>query len=362
MKDGKVLVGVIGSGFARTSHLPGFRACAGAEVLAICSGTRSNAEAAAQQYCIPHVVSDYEEMMLIEELDLIDVVTPPYLHHPMVMAALEAGKHVLCEKPMAMNSREAEAMYEKAEDAGVVHLIDHELRFNPTRKRMKDLIDDGYIGRLRNVALATISNSGRDAYSRRWSWWYQQEKGGGMMGANGSHQIDQLRWWFGDIDSVCGRVLTFVKDRAMPASCEMRPVTTDDFNSFLMRFTNGAEGMVFLTSVACHTRGSRIEAFGDEGSLILEGDKLRGAQKGQDEFEDLSVPDPAESLDGILPNIWSRSFVHLAQHMIDAIRLGKKVDEGATFYDGMRCQQVMDAVRASCEQGRWAATDAASLT
>jgi len=160
LEKNRILVGVIGAGFGQVGHIPGFKACPDADVLAVCDKVPEIAEAAAQKFDIPHVFTDYHEMLQMEGLDLVSVATPPFLHHPMVMAVLEAGKHVLCEKPMALNTMEAQEMYGRAEEAGVVHLIDHELRFNPTRMRMKELIDDGFIGCLRHVMLTTVTNSG----------------------------------------------------------------------------------------------------------------------------------------------------------------------------------------------------------
>jgi len=354
MKKDKVLVGVIGTGFGQSAQIPGFKVCPAAEVVAICSRRSERAEAVARKFDIPYAFTDYHQMVQMEELDLVSVVTPTYLHYPMIMAALEAGKHVLCEKPMALNTMEAQEMCQRAEAAGLVHVIDHELRFNPTRMRMKELIDDEFIGCLRHVMITSVSNFHTDPFSSPWSWWSQQDKGGGRLGADGSHQIDQLRWWFGEIEGVFGRGRTFVKERKLPDSSEMRPVETDDFTSLLIHFANGAEGLLSLSSVASHGRGSRVEAYGDEGSLILDEEgRLWGARKGEEDFEDLSVHDPLASVEGISKNVWARSFVHLARYLVEVIRTGGVVQRGATFYDGMRCQEVMDAARRSWEQEVW---------
>ena len=354
MNKDKVLVGVIGAGFGQVGHIPGFKACSDAEVVAICDKVQGIAAGAAQKFDIPYVFTDYREMVQMEELDLVSVATPPYLHHPMVMAALEAGKHVLCEKPMALDAAEAREMYQKAEKAGVVHLVDHELRFNPTRMWMKELIDDGFIGQLRHVLLTTVTNFQTDPFSSPWNWWSQRDKGGGRLGADGSHQIDQLRWWFGEIEGVFGRGRTFMKERKLPGSLEMRPVETDDFTSLLIHFAIGAEGTLSISSVASHVRGNRVEAYGDEGSLILDEEgRLWGARKGEEDFKDLSVPDPLASTEGVFKNVWTRSFAHQARYLMDVIRTGGVVERGATFYDGMRCQEVMDAARESWEQEMW---------
>lgn len=354
MKKNKVLVGVIGAGFGQIGHMPGFKECSDAELVAVCDKVPELAESAARKFDVPHVFTDYHEMLQMEQLDLVSVATPPFLHHSMVMAAVKAGKSVLCEKPMALNTAEALEMYQEAEKAAVVHLVDHELRFNPTRVRMKELIDDGFIGRLRHVNLTTVTSFQTDPFSSPWNWWSQRDKGGGRLGADGSHQIDQLRWWFGEIEGVFSRGRTFVTERKLPDSSEMRPVETDDFASLLIRFASGAEGVICISSVASHVRGNRVEAFGDEGSLILDAEgRLWGARKGETDFKDLSVVDPLASPEGVFKNVWTRSFAHQARYMVDVIRTGGVVERGATFYDGVRCQEVMDAAKESWEQGKW---------
>jgi len=356
VKD-KVRVGIIGAGFGRKAHIPGFKVWPDAEVVAICDIARGLAESVAQELGIPRVFTNYNDMLKMEELDLVTVATPPFLHHPMVMAAVQAGKHVLCEKPMALDAGEALEMYSAAEKEGVVHLVDHELRFNPTRRRMKDLIADGYIGRLRHVLLTTFTSFQATADGAPWTWWSQREKGGGRLGADGSHQIDQLRWWFGEIDGVSSRGHTFVTERKPPGSSEVRRVDSDDFTSLLVHFASGAEGVICLSSVVRHARGNRVEVYGDEGSLAVDADnRLWGARVGDQDFEDLSVPDPLTSMEGIAPNVWTRSFAHLARHLIDTIQSGGEVQQGATFLDGLRCQVVLDAAKQSWDEGRWVET------
>ena len=119
------------------------------------------------------------------DLDLVSITTQPSLHHPMALAALAAGRHVLCEKPMAMSTREAEDMLAHGDQAKRVHVIDHELRFNPNRRKVRRLIDEGFIGVPRH-ALLTIVNSGRHDPAKPWGWWYDETQGGGLLGAVGS--------------------------------------------------------------------------------------------------------------------------------------------------------------------------------
>ena len=196
MKDEKIGVGLIGTGFARSSQAPAISVCEGAELVAVCSGHYENALAVAEEHDIEHACENYEQLLALDDVSLVVVSTPPFLHHPITMAALEAGKHVICEKPMAMNAREAKEMTERAAlRPNQLAIIDHELRFNPTWRRMKELVDGGFLGEFHHVNVM-ISTGFRHSLQRPWSWWSQKEAGGGLLGALGSitrHKPQQER-------------------------------------------------------------------------------------------------------------------------------------------------------------------------
>ena len=275
----KLKVGVIGTGFGSTVQIPGFRANPRVEVVAVASGQPGKARKVADSLGVPHAFDDYAKLAAAD-LDLVSVTTPTHLHHPMVMAALAAGRHVLCEKPMALSVAQATEMRDAAQRAGVVHAIDHELRFQPNRRKVRRLIAEGFIGQPRHVLLSFATPQRRDP-TQPWTWWYDAARGGGLLGAVGSHQIDLLRYWLGEIDGVLGTVETYVRERPDPASGGRRPVTSDDFTTFALRFASGAVGVVMLSVVTAHPRGYRIEVWGDAGSLALdENDRLWGAPAG----------------------------------------------------------------------------------
>jgi len=350
----KVRIGIIGTGFGVSTQLPGFRHVPGAEVVAICSGRRERAEQAAREHNIALAFDDYRTMLQQAELDLVSIVTPVATHAPMTFAAVEAGCHILCEKPTAMDAAEARAMYDRAKIAGVVHMIDHELRFDPTRSRIAELIAEGYLGTVYYAAIRNVGNL--RIPGRPWSWWSQRSQGGGGLGASGSHQVDLLRWWLGDIVEVSGQLETFVGARPDPAAGgELRPVDSDDTCIFSARFASGAKAYVTISYVAHHGGSNGVEIHGSQGSLVLDNDdRLWGRRAGADAPEELT-PSPAPLGPAIPSNVWGRSFALLAHELVGAIRQDRPLRRGATFYDGWRCQQVLDAVRRSSEQRRWVA-------
>jgi len=350
-----IRVGTIGASFAKAAYLPALSTIDDVELVAIASARMTSAQSAADQFNIPNVYDDWEAMIGEHELDLVCIATPTIYHAPMAIKALNAGAHVLCEKPMAMNQDESAEMLETAEKLDKVHIIGHELRFNPNRKKIKELIESGYIGDVRHVNIINVSGSWGDPASRpEGDWWSNADMGGGRLGANGSHQIDLLRFWLGDIGAISGQVATMVPDRVGKNSGNAWTATADDQSSFLAEMENGALCNVFMSGAARHGIGNHTKIFGSEGTILLSNDdeKLMVAKAGED-FEDMSIHDPNADLDGINSGIWNVSFVALMEELTAAIRERRKLEQGATFADGHQCQIAMDAVRQSSQDRCW---------
>lgn len=350
-------IGVIGAGFARTTQLPAFRACEGARVVAIASGHRENAEAAAREFDIPFVASDWREVVARADVDLVSIVTPPATHAEMTLAALSAGKAVLCEKPMAMNSEETGRMRAAAQGAGALALVDHELRFLPARRRMREIILSGEIGRVRRAKALFRSDSRADA-DRPWNWWSDAGAGGGTLGAIGSHAVDALQWMIGArVSHVSATLTTHVAERRDAASGEMRRVTTDDEADMLLNFADGdaterATGVVSLSMVEAGRPENVVEVFGTKGALRIEGTgSLWRAGVGTGEWRKVETED-APLAAGMRDNEWSRGFTIFAREIIGALREGRTSVEGAaSFAEGHRTQLVLDAARAAHDGG-----------
>ena len=211
MKD-VVRIGIIGAGFARTTQIPGFKNCEGAQIVAIASAHRENAEEVAREFDIPNVEDDWRGVVARKDVDLVSIATPVVTHCEMTLAALDAGKAVLCEKPMAMNADEARRMMERAKEKGVLALIDHELRFLPGRIKTRELVHRGDIGRVKHVQVIFRSDS-RANVDRPWNWWSDVKQGGGALGAIGSHVVDSCRWTLGtEVSEVFCNLATHVRE------------------------------------------------------------------------------------------------------------------------------------------------------
>ncbi len=359
MNSDQVGVGLIGTGFARSAQAPAFRACEGAELSAVCSGSFENAQKTATEFNIPHTCQNYQELLALSDVDLVVISAPPYLHQQMALAALEAGKHVICEKPMAMNAAEARALLNAAaRRPRQLAIIDHELRFNPTWRRMKMLLDSGFAGDLQHVSI-TIAAGFRHSAQRPWNWWSQQAAGGGLLGALGSHAIDAVRWLFGEIEAVSSTVTTLVAERKDAKTGELRLNETDDYVAALLRIVPPRgkliHGTLLLSALYASGGKNNITIVGSNGTIVLEGDETLSAAQGFNHpFEDLSLGDRAREVSWLPDNIWARSFYHLAREAVQAVRENRtEIAHAASFADGVRCQEVIDAIKRAHVEQRW---------
>jgi predicted dehydrogenase len=344
-----VRVGMIGSGFARRVQLPGLRLVPGAEVRAIASGRRVNAETVAAEFGIPRVYDDGAELARAADVDLVIISSTPPSHARFALAALEAGKHVLCEKPMALDAAEAERMVLAAERRpSQVAWIDHELRYEPNRRKIRELVHAGAIGEVRHIELSLkpyLRGDGRpQTASAPWTWWFDAGQGGGLLGAVGSHLIDLCRFWTAtEVVGVAGGVRTFIRERA-DAEGVKREVTADEFVSGVLTLSGGVVATLTLSAVAHHGPGHLAQVTGRDGSLVLTGEGRLEIGRPGAALEDISVVDDLAGRTSV-NNMWARSFVRLARDLVSVIDGHQPEGEPAGFRDGWRVQGVLDALR-----------------
>jgi predicted dehydrogenase len=348
-------VAIIGASFARAAYLPALRHVPGVTCVAVASSRLESARSAADAFGIESAYNDWREMLTTHTPDIVLIATPTDTHAEITLAALDAGAHVLCEKPTAMNAGEAKAMLEKAEALGRIHMIDHELRFNPNRMRIAQMIADGTLGEIRHVNIANIGASWADPAGRpKGDWWSMAEHGGGRLGANGSHQTDMVRWWLGAATSVVGEALTMIPDRLDKASGAPWVATADDIAWYMMEMESGARAQIFMSGVAANNIGNLTQVFGSKGTITLDNgdEKLYFAKSGQG-FEEITADDPNAGLAGLNPGIWNVSVVAALREFTEAIVQGRALRRGASFFDGLYNQRVLDAVHQSTAERRW---------
>jgi predicted dehydrogenase len=294
-------------------------------------------------------------------LDAVIVATPHDLHHPITMAALEAGLHVLCEKPLAMNAAQAREMLVKAEAKGVVHMVNFTWRWLPVHRYALRLVQEGYIGRWYRFEARYLAGYARGA---DFSWHFDPKRSLGVIGEMGCHMIDLARLIVGEFERVFGHSSTFVRKR----DPEGDPVdAANDSATLLLDFAGGAQGMIGL-SAAMHSaerfQEQHLVLYGEEGTIetdmtIMGGMAIRGARHDEKSFRDLPVPaDILGTVDGAKPILEMLPGMFQSQPIgtrlfIDSIIGGTPAVPG--FRDGVRVQEAIDAAFASQRRGCWVA-------
>ena len=356
MKE-KVAIGIIGTGFARKVQIPCFLECADVSIVSVSSGRLENAEATAKEFNIAHFTDDWRETVGHEAVDLVCITTPPNLHLEMTLAAIENGKHVLCEKPMAMNAAEAREMLEMAREKGVLALVDHELRFQNGRQKAFEMLRRGEIGKIRH-AKYNFRAPHRGDPNIAWNWWSDESAGGGALGAVGSHVIDSFLWFLGtDISKIFCQLQTHIKQRRDAHSGEMRAVTTDDEVNMILRFADGdltedATANVSISMTEYPNYHNYVEFFGSEGAIRVE---HRGeiflAKSGETDWREVDFG-LGRAVEGVADTGFSRGFMEFAPEIVKAIREGKReIKHAATFADGLKVQIVLDKAVESSKSG-----------
>ena len=263
----RLRVALFGTSFARSVHAPGFQRHAGFALTAIAGSDPEKTRRIAGELGVPGAYADWRELLERERPDVVAIATPVFLHHPMMLAALAAGAHVLCEKPTAMHRFQAAEMRDAARAAGKVAGINHEFRFLPARAAAVELVRSGGIGRPRRGEILGRYPIWARPESRGMTWLSDASRGGGILGALGSHHTDCLRTFLGEPRGVLATVRVDQPRRGPvepggPAGI----ATADDACTLQYDFDGGATALVDLSACAPY-RWERFEIHGEEASL-----------------------------------------------------------------------------------------------
>jgi predicted dehydrogenase len=318
--------------------------------------------------------TDWRKVVERQDIDVIDIVTPTFLHHEIAVSAAKNGKHIFCEKPIGLTYAAAKEMYEAAEKAGVLHYLNHNYRRTPAIAFAKQLIEEGKIGQIFHW---------RGTYLQDWITdpnfpltWHLQKKfaGAGPHYDLNSHSVDLARFLVGEVEAVTAMMKTFVTERPLPgkdagtfkagsAASEMGKVTVDDASFMVAEFENGALGAFEASRFASGRKNyNYFEIYGSKGSLTFNLER-------SNELQYLNLADPADEqgfrtilvTNSTHPYVgawwppghiigYEHPFVHAVVDFLTAIEKGTKVTPN--FYDGMRIMQVLEAAIQSSTTGR----------
>lgn len=382
-KTPELRIGIVGTGLMAKSHSVSFLSASsffGAlplkpKLSVICDESEDLAREAAETYGFESWTTDWQSMVEDPSIDLVDIVTPNFLHKEMALAAVAAGKHVYCEKPLAATADDAKEMYEAAEEAGVVTLVGFNYLRNPAVVFARELIEAGELGEIRsfsgNFVLDAVADPGVP-----FTWRFDRElAGAGALGDVGAHVISLARTLVGDIKSVCGLSRIFVKERpeaggtlgyvsSATEDSPKKPVQNDDLMYFLCEFEGGSAGVFESSRVATGRRWDlSFSISGSKGSLQF-------AQQRDYELQLFVTDDPEgkqgfrainmEPGHGDYSRFWPFAGVPLGLHELKVIEVHELIQAIAgdravqpDFQEGWEVCRVIDAVLKSAEERRW---------
>ncbi|MGI0493998.1 Gfo/Idh/MocA family protein [Alkalinema pantanalense CENA528] len=357
MESSTIGVALVGTGFGQKVHLPALQTHHRTQVVAVYHRDPAKAQAIAQAHQIPHACTTIDEILAIPEVQAVSISTPPFLHYELAKAALTAGKHILLEKPTALNAIEARELYHLATENALAATMNFEFRYIPAWQFFAELIQQGYVGQPRYIKVDWLVSSRADA-SRPWNWYAQKEQGGGVLGAIGSHAFDYLTWLFGAVRGVSARLSTSIVERTDPATGELKPVTADDTSNITLELLDGTPIQVCLSSVTMQGRGHFLEVYGDRGTLVVgssnqkdyvHGFQVWGSQSGQP-LAELPVPDrlafPRVFDDGRIAPI-----VRVVNEWVNSI--DQQTAIAPSLREGVYSQLIMDCCHQSNEMHQW---------
>ncbi|MBP87202.1 MAG: oxidoreductase [Planctomycetaceae bacterium] len=368
-------IGMIGYGFMGRAHSNAYNRVSDffdteyTPVLkAACARNAENVQAFADNWGYESIETDWRKLIARDDIDAIDICVPNNLHKEMAIACAEAGKIILCEKPLAMNSEEGEEMCQAVEKAGVANIVWYNYRRIPAVTLAKQLIEEGKLGRIFHYRANflqdwTISDDLPQGGAALWRL-DAAAAGSGVTGDLLAHCIDTAIWLNGGVSNVSAMTETFIKERKHNLTGKVEPVTIDDACAFLCHFSNGSLGLFESTRYARgHKALYTLEINGEHGSLKWDLHDLHrldyfdhrdeGRVRG---WRSIHVTDGDHPYmdKWWVPGLqigYEHSFVHQVADFLESLSTGKPA--GPTFRDALETQRICDAVLASAESGQW---------
>jgi predicted dehydrogenase len=357
-----VRVGVIGtSWWADAMYLPAL-AASQAQVVAVAGRDQARTAEFASRWEVARSCASGRELLATDDLDAVVIASPNDTHYELARGALERGLHVLCEKPLTLDLDQARTLAAMARASGATTMVPFTYRFMPTNQWVKQLIDEGFLGRPYHLNLRYFAGFARGG---EYSWRFDRDRAGsGVLGDLGSHWLHLARWLLGEVTSISAQAAHFVERQPRP---DRQPYTpTEDWATMTVRFASGAVGCLQVSAVA-HEGGGfgqihELDAHGAGGTLhasidwrqtqVVRG--LRGGEEGP--AYEMPVPDELwgsarrGSVHDTYRDVFRRNGAMVGD-FVDAVAEGRSCEPD--FAEGLRVQELLDAaLRSIADDGR----------
>lgn len=361
----KLGVGVIGAHrWAEKAHLPGYAANPRVDLVALCDTVRSRAEDMAARFGARKIYTDHREMLADPEVRMVDVCTPTHTHLPLSMDVIAAGRHVLCEKPLATEAEPAFGAYRAARAAGLRTKLGFTFRYSPAIRQIRNWIASGELGEIFHIHGFEQNSQFLDP-----DFPLRQVPPGADRAklipssiiGYGSHLVDLMRWLGGDFAAVASTMRNFVPDRVVRDEGAARQrVLVEDGTVAVVEFASGAHGVLQSSYIAVgNYPGVEIRVYGSKGAAIARlieeygvAETLTRADADAVEFRKVELPAEAYAPGTSVNTPWAELYYrNLIRHFVDEI-LDERPEE-CTFFDGAKSQEIVDAVILAHRERRW---------
>ena len=267
----KINIAVIGAnihmGWGGGVHLPALLKLPEYQVVAVCTSRKETAEEAAKHFNVPMAFHNYRDMIAHPDVEAVSVCVRVPLHHQMVLDAIEAGKHVYCEWPLGVTLAQAEEMASRARQKGISHMVGLQLRNNPVLLRLRELIEEGYVGEMLSVRMEACVSSSTYVHPRL-AWEVDGEKGAHVLSIPGGHTLDVISHCVAKFAQLSGQVTTQLTRRTIEGTNEELEVTAPDHVLVTGTLANGAVVSAHVARAIWHGTGWSLEVYGTEGTLV----------------------------------------------------------------------------------------------
>jgi predicted dehydrogenase len=371
---------VVGTGFIGPVHIEGLRRL-GIEVTGLLGSSQESGQKRADALRLPKAYASLDELLAEPGLDCVHITTPNYLHKPMVEAVIAAGKHVVCEKPLAMDTAEGEYLLDLATKAGIVHATNFNFRFYPMTAQAKAMVDEGRAGDIYQITGRYVQDW--LFHDTDWNWRLEADLGGEMRAVSdiGSHWLDLTRYITGqDVTEVCADFATFIPTRRKPLKpvetfagkelapddYELKEISTEDYASILLRYSGGAHGVVTVSQIAAGRKNhNAFELTGSKASLAWNSERVEELWIGnRDRPSEIFLKDPSlmsasarsvAEVPGGHAEGFRDTFKMLYARVYAAIEAGgpPAKPDYPTFADGVYALKLGDAILQSARDRRW---------
>ena len=358
----KLRVGIIGAsinaGWGPLTHVPAVKALPEYELTAVCTSHEDSARASADQFGARLAFSDHREMVTHPEVDLVVVSVKVPSHYQITIDALNAGKHVYCEWPLAASLQQAEEMAELAQIKGLRAMVGLQARVSPVHLRLKELVEEGYVGEVLACHMVQFTE-GRPPRNSNQAWQADPASGYSALTVHFGHAVDIFCYCLGDFKELSSIVSAQVHQWELADTGQVLDVTSPDNVLVNGRLKGGAVASLHVSNrVASHASGYKLEVYGSEGTIVMESSvpvhrewpHLRGGKVGQGTLQEIPIPDRLTWVPKDVPQGTPFNAAQMYRRLAESIHCSQNADP--SFETAVRLHKLLDTIQRASAEGR----------